>query len=90
MSDVLCVALRHLVLGQKFASPVSVRNVVDGQAKIVVAIFEEQRLGIFEQNSAKTPLHVQHLLHRGRERPNLLGEEAQHFNTFHESSKMLK
>lgn len=57
-------ALCHLVLGQKFASPVSVGNVVDGQSQIVVAIFEEQRLGIFQQNSTQTPLQIQHLLHR--------------------------
>lgn len=60
----LSAALCHLVLGQKFASPVSVGNVVDGQSQIVVAIFEEQRLGIFQQNSTQTPLQIQHLLHR--------------------------
>lgn len=41
------VLVKHLVLGQKFAPPVIVRNVVDGQAEVVVAVFEEQRLRVF-------------------------------------------
>ena len=45
----------------------SVRNVVDGQAQVVVAVFEEQRLGILQQNSTQTPLQIQHLLHSSRD-----------------------
>lgn len=59
--------LCHLVLGQQFASPVGVRNVVDGQAQVVVAVFEEQRLGILQQNSTETPFQIQHFLRRGGE-----------------------
>lgn len=42
----------HLILCEQFASPVSVRNVVDGQSQIVVAVFEEQRFGILQQNTS--------------------------------------
>lgn len=58
----------HLVLGQEFASPVSMRDVVDGEAEIVVTVFEEQWLGILEQNPAQTPLKIQHLLHTDRQK----------------------
>lgn len=40
------IKVKHLVLSQKFAPPVIVRNIVDGQAEVVIAVFKKQRLGI--------------------------------------------
>ena len=45
-----------------------VGDVVDGQAQVVVAVFEEQWLGILQQNSTQTPFQIQHLLHRAERR----------------------
>lgn len=42
----------HLILCEQLASPVSVRNVMDGQSQVVVAVFEEQWFGILQQNSS--------------------------------------
>lgn len=56
----------HLILCQELASPVIVRDVVDRQAQVVVAVFEQQRLGILQQDATQTPLQIQHLLLKGR------------------------
>lgn len=52
----------HLVAGQQLARPVCLGHVVDGQAQVVVAVFEEQRVGLVDQAAAKLPLHLHHLL----------------------------
>lgn len=52
----------HLVAGQQLAPPVCLGHVVDGQAQVVVAVFEEQRVGLVDQPAAKLPLHLHHLL----------------------------
>lgn len=52
----------HLVLGQQFAPPQCMGDVMDGEAQVVVAVLEGQGLGLLQQVPSQCPLQLQHLL----------------------------
>lgn len=52
----------YLVLGQQFAPPQRMGDVVDGEAQVVVAVLEGQGLGLLQQVPSQCPLQLQHLL----------------------------
>lgn len=58
----------YLVLGQQLAFPLAVRDVVDGEAEVVSAVLEVQRLWFVQQLPADLLLHLQHFLWRRPDR----------------------
>lgn len=52
----------HLVLGQKLAPPVGMREVMQGEAEVVVRVFKQQRFGLLHQVATQSSLQLQHLL----------------------------
>lgn len=56
----------HLVAGQQLAPPVRLGHVVDGQAQVVVAVFEKQDVGLVNQTTPELSLHLHHLLQEER------------------------
>lgn len=55
----------HLVLGQEFALPQCVLDIVDGEPQVVGAVFEIEGLWFIQQLPAHLLLHLQHFLEAG-------------------------
>lgn len=66
----------HLVADEQFASPVCLGHVVDGQAQVVVAVFEEQDVRLVNQTTPELALHLHHLLQGERKRGREGGREG--------------
>lgn len=64
----------HLVLGQEFALPQRVRDVVDGEPQVVGAVFEIEGLWFIQQLPAHLLLHLEHFLktHVEKKKQNLV------------------
>lgn len=61
-----CRCQTYLVASQQLAPPVRLGHVVDGQAQVVVAVFEEQEVGLVDQPTPELTLHLHHLLRGAR------------------------
>lgn len=57
----------HLVFGQQLAPPVSMRDVVEREAQVMVTVLEQQGFGLLHEVSAQGPLQLQHLLWVGQQ-----------------------
>lgn len=57
----------HLVFGQQLAPPVGMRDVVEGEAQVMVTVLEQQGFGLLHQVPAQGPLQLQHLLWVGQQ-----------------------